>query len=181
MTIIMEVIDKVMACVKIDADNGKISAAADADDKYSIGGAAITFDMAASLLKDKDNKVNGAELKFNKPLVLDYKADIKDGEGEDAATIGTDTVKTTINVPSLKIGGDNNLFSATVSVTQDKAKTYTTPDDEHQNESSKLEVYVGIDLEKIGYGCATRTPVVLDSSNNPTGSIFTNIGWVASK
>lgn len=181
MTIIMEVIDKVMACVKIDADNGKISAAADADDKYSIGGAAITFDMAASLLKDKDNKVNGAELKFNKPLVLDYKADIKDGEGENAATIGTDTVKTTINVPSLKIGGDNNLFSATVSVTQDKAKTYTTPDDEHQNESSKLEVYVGIDLEKIGYGCATRTPVVLDSSNNPTGSIFTNIGWVASK
>lgn len=181
MTIIMEVIEKVMACVKIDADNGKISAAADADDKYSIGGAAITFDMAASLLKDKDNKVNGAELKFNKPLVLDYKADIKDGEGEDAATIGTDTVKTTINVPSLKIGGDNNLFSATVSVTQDKAKTYTTPDDEHQNESSKLEVYVGIDLEKIGYGCATRTPVVLDSSNNPTGSIFTNIGWVASK
>ena len=181
MTIIMEVIDKVMACVKIDADNGKISAAADADDKYSIGGAAITFDMAASLLKDKDNKVNGAELKFNKALVLDYKADIKDGEGEDAATIGTDTVKTTINVPSLKIGGDNNLFSATVSVTQDKAKTYTTPDDEHQNESSKLEVYVGIDLEKIGYGCATRTPVVLDSSNNPTGSIFTNIGWVASK
>lgn len=181
MTIIMEVIDKVMACVKIDADNGKISAAADADDKYSIGGAAITFDMAASLLKDKDNKVNGAELKFNKPLVLDYKADIKDGEGEDAATIGTDTVKTTINVPSLKIGGDNNLFSATVSVTQDKAKTYTTPDDEHKNESSKLEVYVGIDLEKIGYGCATRTPVVLDSSNNPTGSIFTNIGWVASK
>ena len=181
MTVIMEVIEKVMACVKIDADNGKISAAADADDKYSIGGAAITFDMAASLLKDKDNKVNGAELKFNKPLVLDYKADIKDGEGEDAATIGTDTVKTTINVPSLKIGGDNNLFSATVSVTQDKAKTYTTPDDEHQNESSKLEVYVGIDLEKIGYGCATRTPVVLDSSNNPTGSIFTNIGWVASK
>lgn len=181
MTIIMEVIEKVMACVTIDADNGKISAAADADDKYSIGGAAITFDMAASLLKDKDNKVNGAELKFNKPLVLDYKADIKDGEGEDAATIGTDTVKTTINVPSLKIGGDNNLFSATVSVTQDKAKTYTTPDDEHQNESSKLEVYVGIDLEKIGYGCATRTPVVLDSSNNPTGSIFTNIGWVASK
>lgn len=181
MTIIMEVIEKVMACVNIDADNGKISAAADADDKYSIGGAAITFDMAASLLKDKDNKVNGAELKFNKPLVLDYKADIKDGEGEDAATIGTDTVKTTINVPSLKIGGDNNLFSATVSVTQDKAKTYTTPDDEHQNESSKLEVYVGIDLEKIGYGCATRTPVVLDSSNNPTGSIFTNIGWVASK
>lgn len=181
MTIIMEVIEKVMACVKIDADNGKISAAADADDKYYIGGAAITFDMAASLLKDKDNKVNGAELKFNKPLVLDYKADIKDGEGENAATIGTDTVKTTINVPSLKIGGDNNLFSATVSVTQDKAKTYTTPDDEHQNESSKLEVYVGIDLEKIGYGCATRTPVVLDSSNNPTGSIFTNIGWVASK
>ncbi len=181
MTVIIEVIQKVMACVKIDADNGKISAAADADDKYSIGGAAITFDMAASLLKDKDSKVNGVELKFNKPLVLDYKADIKDGEGEDAATIGTDTVKTTINVPSLKIGGDNNLFSATVSVTQDKAKTYTTPDDEHQNESSKLEVYVGIDLEKIGYGCATRTPVVLDSSNNPTGNIFTNIGWVASK
>lgn len=181
MTVIIEVIQKVMACVKIDADNGKISAAADADDKYSIGGAAITFDMAASLLKDKDNKVNGVELKFNKPLVLDYKADIKDGEGENAATIGTDTVKTTINVPSLKIGGDNNLFSATVSVTQDKAKTYTTPDDEHQNESSKLEVYVGIDLDKIGYGCATRTPVVLDSSNNPTGNIFTNIGWVASK
>ena len=178
MTVIIEVIQKVMACVKIDADNGKISAAADADDKYSIGGAAITFDMAASLLKDKDSKVNGVELKFNKPLVLDYKADIK---GEDAATIGTDTVKTTINVPSLKIGGDNNLFSATVSVTQDKAKTYTTPDDEHQNESSKLEVYVGIDLEKIGYGCATRTPVVLDSSNNPTGDIFTSIGWVASK
>ena len=181
MTVIIEVIQKVMACVKIDADNGKISAAADADDKYSIGGAAITFDMAASLVKDKDNKVNGVELKFNKPLVLDYKADIKDGEGENAATIGTDTVKTTINVPSLKIGGDNNLFSATVSVTQDKAKTYTTPDDEHQNESSKLEVYVGIDLEKIGYGCATRTPVVLDSSNNPTGNIFTSIGWVASK
>lgn len=181
MTIIVEVIQKVMACVNINTETGSITAAADKEDNYSIGGAAITFDMVASLLKDADNEVNGVELKFNKPLVLDYNVEIKEGEGDNAVTIGTDKVLTTINVPSLKIGGTGNLFSATVSVTQDKDKTYTNPDDDHKNASSELAVYIGIDLEKIGYGCATRTPVVLDSSNNPTSSIFTEIGWFASK
>lgn len=170
---IMSVIDKIKNCITIGTDS--ITAAGKGPD-YAIGGAELDFNITASLLRNTDKAVNGINVKFNSPLKLDYNAEIKDGEN----VIGTDKVLTVIDVPYLQVGGTGNLFKAAVSVTQDKELTYTNPDADHENSASSFSIYVAIDLEKIGYGCATRTPVVLENGN-PTSDIFTNVGWSISK
>lgn len=170
---IMSVIDKIKNCITVGTDS--ITAAGKGPD-YAIGGAELDFNITASLLRNTDKAVNGIEVKFNSPLKLDYNAEIKDGEN----VIGTDKVLTVIDVPYLQVGGTGNLFKAAVSVTQDKELTYTNPDADHENSASSFSIYVAIDLEKIGYGCATRTPVVL-KDGVPTSDIFTNVGWSISK
>lgn len=170
---IMSVIDKIKNCITVGTDS--ITAAGKGPD-YAIGGAELDFNITASLLRNTDKAVNGINVKFNSPLKLDYNAEIKDGEN----VIGTDKVLTVIDVPYLQVGGTGNLFKAAVSVTQDKELTYTNPDADHENSASSFSIYVAIDLEKIGYGCATRTPVVLENGN-PTSDIFTNVGWSISK
>lgn len=170
---IMSVIDKIKNCITVGTDS--ITAAGKGPD-YAIGGAELDFNITASLLRNTDKAVNGINVKFNSPLKLDYNAEIKDGEN----VIGTDKVLTVIDVPYLQVGGTGNLFKAAVSVTQDKELTYTNPDADHENSASSFSIYVAIDLEKIGYGCATRTPVVL-KDGVPTSDIFTNVGWSISK
>lgn len=179
---IMEVVDKIKNCVTIDTKNGTITAAGSGPD-YVIGGANVTFDMTASLIKDDTadkDKVTGVKVVFNKALDLDYNAEIKDTDGK--TVIGTDKVHTVINVPFVQIGGAGNLFKAAVSVTQDKEKTYTKPDADHENESSEFSIYVEFDLKTIGYGCASTSPVKLDSNYDPTAPLFSDtVGWKVSK
>lgn len=160
MTVIMEVIDKIKKCVKFDTAAGSITAEGSGAD-YSIGGATLDFKMAAALLKDGKGVVNGVEVDVNK-FVANYK------EGE---------VVTSVN-GNVKVGGDNNLFSAEVTVNQTKKADAENP----------LNIYIALDVAKIGYGCAPTSPVAIEIASDGktfvqrTGDIFVeNVGWVASK
>lgn len=160
MTVIMEVIDKIKKCVKFDTAAGSITAAGSGAD-YSIGGATLDFNMAAALLKDGEGVVNGVKVDVNK-FIANYK------EGE---------VVTSVN-GNVKVGGDNNLFSAEVTVNQTKKADAENP----------LNIYIALDVAKIGYGCAPTSPVAIEIASDGktfvqrTGDIFVeNVGWVASK
>ena len=159
MTVIMEVIDKIKKCVKFDTEAGSITAAGSGAD-YSIGGATLDFNMAAALLKDGKGVVNGVKVDVNK-FIANYK------EGE---------VVTSVN-GNVKVGGDNNLFSAEVTVNQTKKADAENP----------LNIYIALDVAKIGYGCAPTSPVAIEIDKDGnfverTGDIFVeNVGWVASK
>ena len=147
---IFEVIDKIKASVKMGTDS--ITAANAEDVDYTIGGAAITFDMTGSVLRNDAKKVDGIRVVTNKPFVANY------NNGEVVTSIGAD----------VQIG-HGELFTAEVTVNQDKAGV------------DALDVYINFTLEKIGYGCAVRTPVQLDGET-PVGSIYRDgAGFVASK
>ena len=147
---IFEVIDKIKASVKMGTDS--ITAANAEDVDYTIGGAAITFDMTGSVLRNDAKKVDGIRVVTNKPFVANY------NNGEVVTSIGAD----------VQIG-HGELFTAEVTVNQDKAGV------------DALDVYINFTLEKIGYGCAVRTPIVLENES-PVGSIYREgAGFVASK
>ena len=147
---IFEVIDKIKASVKMGTDS--ITAANAEDVDYTIGGAAITFDMTGSVLRNDAKKVDGIRVVTNKPFVANY------NDGEVVTSIGAD----------VQIG-HGELFTAEVTVNQDKAGV------------DALDVYINFTLEKIGYGCAVRTPIVLENES-PVGSIYREgAGFVASK
>ncbi len=149
--IITEVINKVMACVSIDTATSSITAEGSGAD-YTVGGAELTFDITASLLKGENNAVNGVKV-----AVDEFVSDYNNGE-----------VVTSVN-GSIQLGG-GELFKAEVAVDQNKAEVDT------------LDIYIALTLEKIGYGCATTSPVVLGADQNPTGSIFVEgAGWSISK
>ena len=147
---IFEVIDKIKASVKMGTDS--ITAANAEDVDYTIGGAAITFDMTGSVLRNDAKKVDGIRVVTNKPVVANY------NDGEVVTSIGA----------NVQIG-HGELFTAEVTVNQDKAGV------------DALDVYINFTLEKIGYGCAVRTPIVLENES-PVGSIYREgAGFVASK
>ena len=147
---IFEVIDKIKASVTMGTDS--ITAANAKDVDYTIGGAAITFDMTGSVLRNDAKEVDGIKVVTNKPFVANY------NDGEVVTSIGA----------NVQIG-HGELFTAEVTVNQDKAGV------------DALDVYIDFTLEKIGYGCAVRTPVQLDGEN-PVGSIYREgAGFVASK
>ena len=147
---IFEVIDKIKASVKMGTDS--ITAANAEDVDYTIGGAAITFDMTGSVLRNDAKKVDGIRVVTNKPFVANY------NDGEVVTSIGA----------NVQIG-HGELFTAEVTVNQDKAGV------------DALDVYINFTLEKIGYGCAVRTPIVLENES-PVGSIYREgAGFVASK
>ena len=154
MSIIMEVIDKIKNCVTIDADAGSITAAGSGAD-YTVNGAVLDFNIVAALLKDAAGAVNGVKVDVSK-FIANY------NKGEVVTSVGG----------SIKVGGTGNLFNAEVTVSQTKSADPENP----------LNIYIALDVEKIGYGCATTSPVELDSNYAPTGAIFVeNVGWVASK
>ena len=154
MTIIMEVIDKIKECVTIDTEAGSITAAGSGAD-YTVNGAALDFNIVAALLKDAAGAVNGVKVDVSK-FISNY------NKGEVVTSVGG----------SIKVGGTGNLFNAEVTVSQTKSAYPENP----------LNIYIALDVEKIGYGCATTSPVELDSNYAPTGAIFVeNVGWVASK
>ena len=109
---------------------------------YTIGGVAISFDMTGAVLRDIAGAVDGIKVVTNKPFVANY------NDGEVVTSIGA----------NVQIG-HGELFTAEVTVNQDKAGV------------DALDVYINFTLEKIGYGCAVRTPVQLDGEN-PVGSIY---------
>ena len=147
---IFEVIDKIKASVTMGTDS--ITAANAEDVDYTIGGAAITFDMTGSVLRNDAKKVDGIRVVTNKPFVANY------NNGEVVTSIGA----------NVQIG-HGELFTAEVTVNQDKAGV------------DALDVYINFTLEKIGYGCAVRTPIVLENES-PVGSIYREgAGFVASK
>ena len=154
MTVIMEVIDKIKECVTIDTEAGSITAAGSGAD-YTVNGAVLDFNIVAALLKDAAGAVNGVKVDVSK-FISNY------NKGEVVTSVGG----------SIKVGGTGNLFNAEVTVNQTKSADPENP----------LEIYIALDVEKIGYGCATTSPVELDSNYAPTGAIFVeNVGWVASK
>lgn len=154
MTIIMEVIDKIKECVTIDTEAGSITAAGSGAD-YTVNGAVLDFNIVAALLKDAAGAVNGVKVDVSK-FISNY------NKGEVVTSVGG----------SIKVGGTGNLFNAEVTVNQTKSAYPENP----------LKIYIALDVEKIGYGCATTSPVELDSNYAPTGAIFVeNVGWVASK
>lgn len=118
-----------------------------------------------------DYTVGGAVLDFNIVGSL-----LKDGDTVNGVKVDVNKFTSNYNnnevvtsvTGNIQIGG-GELFKAVVSVDQNKAG------------ADALDVYVGLTVNKIGYGCATRTPVVLGADYVPTASIFTNVGWVASK
>ena len=137
---IFEVIDKIKASVTMGTDS--ITAANAEDVDYTIGGAAITFDMTGSVLRNDAKKVDGIKVVTNAPFVTNY------NDGEVVTSIGA----------NVQIG-HGELFTAEVTVNQDKAGV------------DALDIYIDFTLNKIGYGCAVRTPVQLDGEN-PVGSIY---------
>ena len=119
---------------------------------YTVGGAALTFDMTGSVLRNDANEVDGIKVVTNAPFVANY------NDGEVVTTIGAD----------VQIG-HGELFTAEVTVNQDKAGV------------DALDIYIDFTLNKIGYGCAVRTPVQLDGET-PVGSIYREgAGFVVSK
>ncbi len=180
---VIDIVKKAIAC--LDTSKWESNSAITAKDTgdLTVGGAKLTFDMTATVLKNAaTNEVNGAKVVFNAPLVADYQADIKDGENK----IGTNKVYTSVNVPLLQIGGTGNLFKATVSVHQDKTVTYTTEDADHQNSDTDFDIYIGFDLLSIGYGCAPTEPIALEINDKTfvgrTGSLYEEgAGWSIAK
>ena len=91
-----------------------------------IKGAGIDFDATAELLKAADGTVNGVKLSLDGPLTVN----------------GSDDVDTTITLDKpLQIGGNNNIFSAQVTV----AQTGT---------AKPLSLTIGINVLNIAYGTA---------------------------
>lgn len=94
-----------------------------------INGAGIDFDATAELLKAADGTVNGVKLSLDGPLTVN----------------GSDDVDTTITLDKpLQIGGDNNIFSAQVTV----AQTGT---------AKPLNLTIGLNVLNIAYGTAPTT------------------------
>lgn len=179
---VIDIVKKAIACLDTSKWESDSTITAKDTGDLTIGGSKITFDMAATILKNADNAVNGAKVVFNAPLVADYQADIKDGENK----IGTNKVYTSVNVPLLQIGGTGNLFKATVSVHQDKTVTYTTEDADHQNSDTDFDIYIEFDLLSIGYGCAPTEPIALEINDKTfvkrTGSLYVEgAGWSIAK
>lgn len=118
---------------------------------YTIDKAALDFKLSAALTKGADDAVNGVKVNVEK-FVSNY-------NNNEVVTSVTGNVQI----------GDGEIFKAEVSVDQNKAG------------ADAFDIFVGLTINKIGYGCATRTPVVLDGDKNPTSSIFTEVGWYAEK
>ena len=112
-------------------------------DDYVQSGNRILFDAALQVLQDETYGFDGIRFYTYQPIVVDYNG------GEVVTTIGAD----------VQIG-HGELFAAEISVNQTKPDGY-----------GYFDFYVKINLEKIGYGCAVRTPVQLDGEN-PVGSIY---------
>ncbi len=179
---VIDIVKKAIACLDTSKweSNSEITAKDTGD--LTVGGAKLTFNMTASLLKNTESAVNGIKVVCNAPFVADYEAEIKEGEN----VIGTDKVTTSINVPVLQIGGTGNLFKAEVIVDQDKAVTYTNPDADHVNSTDNLDIYISFDLLSIGYGCAPTSPIALEINDKTfvkrTGSLYVeNVGWSVAK
>ena len=120
-------------------------------DDYAQSGNRILFDAALQVLQDETYGFDGIRFYTYQPIVVDYNG------GEVATSIGAD----------IQIG-HGELFAAEISVNQTKPDGY-------------FDFYVNFNLEKIGYGCAVRTPVQLDGEN-PVGSIYREgAGLVVSK
>ena len=120
-------------------------------DDYAQSGNRILFDAALQVLQDETYGFDGIRFYTYQPIVVDYNG------GEVVTSIGAD----------IQIG-HGELFAAEISVNQTKPDGY-------------FDFYVNFNLEKIGYGCAVRTPVQLDGEN-PVGSIYREgAGLVVSK
>lgn len=176
---VIDIVKKAIACLDTSKWESDSTIAVKDTGDVKIGDAKLTFDMTASLLKSGET-VNGISVKFNAPFVSDYSAEIKDGE----TVIGTNKVYTSVNVPTLQIGGTGNLFKATVSVHQDKTVTYTTEDADHQNSDTDFDIYIDFNLLSIGYGCAPTEPIALEINDKTfvgrTGSLYVEgAGWSA--
>ena len=142
-------INQIIASLTFGTDS--VTAANSDEYEYVIGGADLTFDITASLLKDEAGKVNGIKVVTNDSFVANY------NNGE---------VLTEVDA-SIQIGGEGNLFKAEITV--DQTKKVGDP----------LYVYVALDINKIGYACAVRTPIDADAE---TINVFRDgAGWVASK
>lgn len=146
---VMGLIDQIIASLTFGTDS--VTAANSDEYEYVIGGADLTFDITASLIKDEAGTVNGIKVVTNDSFVANY------NNGE---------VLTEVDA-SIQIGGEGNLFKAEITV--DQTKKVGDP----------LYVYVALDINKIGYACAVRTPIDADAE---TINVFRDgAGWVASK
>lgn len=189
---VIDIVKKAIDCLDTSKWDSESTISAKDTGDVTVGDAKLTFDMTASVLKNADKAVNGISVKFNAPFVSDYSAEIKAEDGK--TVIGTNKVKTSINVPILQIGGTGNLFKAEVSVHQDKTVTYTNPDEDHENSDTDLDIYINFDLLSIGYGCAPTSPIAIDYTesiqdgkkvytfNRRTGSLYVDkAGWSIAK
>lgn len=179
---VIDIVKKAIACLDTSKWDSESTISAKDTGDVKVGDAKLTFDMTASIVKNADKEANGIKVVFNKPFVSDYNAQLKDGE----TVIGTDKVYTSINVPSMQIGGTGNLLKAEVSVHQDKTVTYTTEDDDHKNSDSDLDIYIAFDLLSIGYGCAPTSPIAIKIQDKTfverTGSLYVDgVGWSIAK
>lgn len=94
-------------------------------------GTKVSFDATGAVLKDAQGKVNGVQLSLSNDGIV-----IK----------GADSVNTTVKLTKpLKIGGDDNLFSVEVTVSQ-------------TGTDKPLNLTLGLDLNGIGYGIAPNAP-----------------------
>ena len=178
---VIDIVKKAIACLDTSKWESDSEITAKNTSDLTVGGAKLTFNMTASLLKNAESAaVNGINVVFNEDLKSDYKASIKDEDG--VTEIGTDSVVTTVKKGSfVKIGGTGNLFNASVYVTQDKTKTYTDESKaDPEYAPSNFSIFVALDIEKIGYGCAS-TDVIKLADGTPTGSIYTDAGWSVAK
>ena len=110
-------------------------------DDYAQSGNRILFDAALQLSIHETYGLDGIRFYTYNPIEINYNS------GEVVTTIDADV--------RICYG---ELFAAEISVNQTKPDGY-------------FDFYVNFNLEKIGYGCAVRTPVQLDGEN-PVGSIY---------
>lgn len=142
---------KLSNCMTVDSSNGSVRFVGSGADYTVSGGAALDFNIVGALLKDEDGAVDGFKINVNK-----FVADYNNGEVVTSFT------------GNVQIGG-GEIFKAVVSANQ-----YKTSGD-------PLDLYIGITVDKIGYGCAVTAPISVDENYEPTSSLHTDIGWMLVK
>ena len=145
-------IDQIMGYIDIfkpDVDTAAGSANITVDNQV-INGATISFNATGSLLKDEAGNVNGVQLELTE---------------EGLVIVGSDKVTTTVTLDKpLKVGGEDNLFSAQVTTTQTGAE-------------KPLNMTIGIDLNAIGYGIVGEEPITAENF----ASMFEDTAFSVSK
>ena len=120
---------------------------------------------------------SGAEYNIN-DTVLDFDITyhkIMEGEFVDGCKINIDKF-----IVDYVKGGIVNSYQGTVQVGGGEIFNAILSINKRTSSENK-DLYIGVTVNKIGYGCAVRNPVSVDDNYDPTSSLNTDGGWMIVK